>query len=66
MCDMETAFLDGETRYSFKAKLPNKSEALKSFTVNFESVLLVDEDDIDEYFELRRRPATVPLVYRPF
>ena len=64
MRNMETAYLDGETRYSFKAKLANG--ASKSFTVNFESVLLVDEDDVDGYFELRRRPATLPLVCRPY
>ena len=62
---MEKAYLDGKLRYSFKAKLPNKSGALQNFTINFESMLLVDEDDGGEYFELRRRPESISLVCRP-
>lgn len=63
--ETEAAFLDGKHVYSFKAKPSAKATAAQAFKFNFEAMTLKAVDAGGAEFELRRRPAAVPIASRP-
>ena len=61
--ETEAAFLDGKQSYNFKAKPSSKAAAVQAF--NFEAITLKAVDASGAEFELRRRPAAIPIASRP-